>query len=148
VTEQQKLIEKLRKIETLFAGTTFAGEKDAASDAIDRIRQKLQSLEDTDPPIEYRFTMEDMWSRKLFVALLRRYGLTPYRYYRQRYTTVMTRVSKSFVDETLWPEFNQLDDVLRSYLEEVTHKVISESVYPDHSDAEVRNDAAKMLPRE
>ncbi len=44
--------------------------------------------------------MGDMWSRKVFVALLRRYGIRPYRYKRQRYTTVMAKVSKKFVDRT------------------------------------------------
>ncbi len=48
--------------------------------------------------------MPDMWPRRVFVALLRRYGIRPYRYRRQRYTTVMAKVSQRFVDDTLWPQ--------------------------------------------
>jgi tRNA nucleotidyltransferase (CCA-adding enzyme) len=81
--------------------------------------------------------MSDVWSRKLFVALLRRYDIKPYRYYRQRYTTVMAKISKTFVDETLWPEFEELNKTLKEYLEEITNKVISESIYSDSSEAEV-----------
>lgn len=145
MTEQEKLIAKLRKIESLFSGTTFAGEKEAASEAIDRLRKKLESLKEDDPPIEYKFTLADMWSRRLLTALMRRYGLTPYRYSRQRYTTVMVRVPVSFVEETLWPEFQQLNEVLREYLEKMTRKVITEGVYPDDSEAEVRNDSTQRL---
>ena len=145
MNEQQKLIEKLRKIESLFSGTTFDGEKMAAADAMDRLREKLESLKETDPPVEYKFTLVDMWSRRLLTALMRRYGLKPYRYSRQRYTTVMVRVSASFVDKTLWPEFKQLDVVLKEYLEEMTRKVISEGVYPDDSEAEVRSESAQRV---
>jgi len=81
--------------------------------------------------------MADMWSRKLFVALLRRYGIKPFRYYRQKHTTVMAVVSASFVDETLWPEFQELDKTLRSYLEDITNRVIIESIHSDNSEAEV-----------
>ena len=50
----------------------------------------------------------------------------------------MARVPASFVDGTLWPEFKELDETLRSYLDEVTSRVISESIYADSSEAEVR----------
>ena len=79
--------------------------------------------------------MPDPWARKLFLALLRRYELRPYRYPRQRHTTVMVRVPRRFVDETLWPEHQALSESLRSYLNEVTERVISEAVHEDHSEA-------------
>ena len=101
--DEAKLIEKLRLIEALHAGTTFDGEKVAAERAKDRILKRLTLCEKEDPPIEYRFSMTDMWARKVFVALLRRYGIRPYRYRRQRHTTVTSMVSRRFVDETLWP---------------------------------------------
>lgn len=143
MTEEQKLIEKLQRIESLFAGATTTGEKVAAANALDRIREKLTDVQKLDPPVEYKFTLTDMWSKKLFLALLRRYGIEPYRYYRQKYTTVMARVPVSFVDETLWPEFQELDETLRSYLEEVTNRVISTSIYADSSEAEVRQGRLK-----
>lgn len=134
---EAKLIEKLKLIEALFADVTTEGEKDAADSALERIKKRLEELQEKDPPVEYKFTMSNMWSRKLFVALLRRYDIQPYRYYRQRHTTVMVKVSKTFVDETLWPEFQELDKILESYLDDITNKIISESIHGDSSEAEV-----------
>ena len=45
----------------------------------------------TERPAEVQFTLPDRWQRRLFTALARRYGIEPYRYKRQRYTTVMLR---------------------------------------------------------
>jgi hypothetical protein len=42
--------------------------------------------------------MPDQWSRHLFLALCRRYGLSPYRLHRQRRNTVMVRAPRGFVD--------------------------------------------------
>lgn len=70
--DEARLIEKLRLIEALFAGATTAGEKVAAERAKSRILERLKLWEKEDPPIEYQFSMADMWSRKVFVALLRR----------------------------------------------------------------------------
>ncbi len=136
--DQAKIIETLQCIEALFAGATTDGEREAAANARERMRARLESFQEIDPPVEYKFTLPDMWSRKLFVALLRRYGLQPFRYYRQRHTTVMTRVSKTFVDETLWPEFQKLDDTLREYLNDVTDRIITQGIYSDSSEPEIR----------
>ena len=133
--DERTLIDKLIKIETLFAGATTEGERISAEMARQRILSRLQDLLPKDPPIEYRFTFSDMWSRKVFTALLRRYDLTPYRYYRQRYTTVMVRVPKTFVDETLWPEFESLNDELGTYLKDVTDRVVKTVLHEDSSDA-------------
>lgn len=132
-----KLIEKLRLIEALFAGATTDGKRDAAANALQRIRDRLKQVQEIDPPIEYKFSMSDMWSRKLSVALLRRYEIKPYRYYRQRHTTVMAKVSEKFVDETLWPEFEELDKTLRAYLNDITNRVISEGIHSDNAEAEI-----------
>ncbi len=141
MTEEELLIQKLLRIEALYSGTTFSGEKDAAAHAIDRICKRLKELQDLDPPREYRFSLGNTWSKKLFVALLRRYNLKPYRYKRQKYTTVMVQVPKSFVEETLWPEFLKLDNILCDYLSEVTDRIISQGIFFGSSDEEVRNDS-------
>ncbi|MFW5802730.1 MAG: hypothetical protein ACOCWJ_02320 [Verrucomicrobiota bacterium] len=143
--DEQQLIEKLRSIERLHSGATTPGERVAAANALERLRQRLAETAKLDPPVEYQFSMTDMWSRRLFVALLRRYDIRPYRYRRQRYTTVMARVPKRFLDETLWPEFEELSATLRQYLDEVTNRVVSEGVYADSSDAEVVSDSQKQL---
>jgi len=95
------LFEKLRRIEALHAGATTPGERDAAENAMRHIRERLARIEKEDPAVEYKFTMADSWSRKLFMALMRRYGLHPFRYWGQRHTTLMVRVPKRFVDGTL-----------------------------------------------
>lgn len=136
--ELDELLETLRRIEALHARTDVLGERQAAAAALDAMRARLARLVQQDPPVEYKFTMADDWSRRLFTALLRRYGIQPYRYRGQRYTTVMARVSKSFVDETLWPEFLELSDVLTKYLSEVTDRVIRQAISEDSSEAEER----------
>ncbi|MDQ7086339.1 MAG: hypothetical protein Q9Q13_00105 [Acidobacteriota bacterium] len=143
--DETRLIEKLRRIEALFAGATTEGEKIAAGRARERILERLKHWEREDPPVEYRFSMSDIWSRKVFVALLRRYGLQPYRYSGQRHTTVMVRASRRFIDETLWPEFQELSRTLRSYLSEVTDRVVQQVIHQDSSEAEVV-DKPKSLP--
>ncbi len=143
--DEATLINKLRLIEALFAGAATKGEKVAAGRARNRILERLQLWEKEDPPVEYRFSMADMWSRKVFVALLRRYGLRPYRYSRQRYTTVMAKASKRFVDETLWPEFQEISETLRTYLSDVTDRVVHQVIHQDSSEAEVV-DKQRQLP--
>ena len=143
--DEARLIDKLRLIEALFSGATTEGEKVAAERARERILERLKLWEKEDPPVEHRFTMADIWSRKVFVALLRRYGMRPYRYSGQRYTTVMARVSKRFVDETLWPEFQEISETLRSYLSGVTDRVVQKVIHQDSSEAEVI-EKPKQLP--
>jgi len=137
MSDEARLVEKLKRIEALFAGAVTQGERAAAANAMQRIRGRLRELHKTDPPTEFKLRLVDMWSRRLLVALLRRYGIRPYRYHRQKRTTVMAKVSKRFVEETLWPEFRELDDTLRTYLEEITDRVIREGVYADTSEAEI-----------
>ena len=144
MTEEQRLIEKLQRIEALFSGAATPGERDAAAQARERIRARLRELQQTDPPIEFTFTLRDQWSRKLLIALMRRYNLQPYRYPRQRYTTVMARVPKQFVDETLWPEFQELNKTLASFLGEVTDRVIAHSIEADNSEVEIRPQTAAL----
>lgn len=80
-------------------------------------------------------SLVDQWQRRLFLALCRRYGLSPYRYERQRHTTVVVRAPRSFVDQTLWPEYVALSDALCSYLNEATERIIREEVYKDADEA-------------
>ena len=135
MSTESQLREKLRKIEALFAGAGTAGERLAAEAARERIRARLKDAERADPPIEMQFSLADQWSRRLFVALCRRYGLAPYRYRRQRYTTVMLRVPRGFAEQVLWAEFRELNQALQAHLNEVTLRVIREDVDADASEA-------------
>lgn len=134
---ERALIDKLLAIEALHAGATTDGERVAAELARQRILTRMQGMEQQEPPIEYRFSIVDPWARRLFVALLRRYELRPYRYRRQREQTVMVRVSERFVDETLWPEFTAIEATMRAHLDQVTQRVIAESIHDDCSEASV-----------
>jgi hypothetical protein len=138
VTTEEQLREKLRKITALFEGAATAGEREAAAAAIARVRQALNAAAKTQPAVEMKFSMPDHWRRRLFTALCRRYGLEPYRYSGQRYTTVMLRVPRNFVDATLWPEFIELQDALHAYLTEATERIIREEVYKDTGEATER----------
>jgi hypothetical protein len=140
---ESQLREKLRKIEALFAGAGTPGERLAAEAALERVRARLAEFGRQDPPVEMQFSMPDQWSRHLFVALCRRYGLKPYRLKRQRRTTLMIQVPKNFVDQVLWPEFNELNRALQSYLHEVTLRVIRDEI---HSDASEAQEVSEALP--
>lgn len=142
MTTENELREKLRKIEALFRGAGTSGERDAAFAALARIKEKINQTSSShsgSSMTEMQFTLNNSWSRKLFLALARRHGLKPFRYKRQRYTTVMLRGPDIFLNNVLWPEFVALDEVLKDYLNAATEKIIKEEVHDD------TNDAAEIL---
>lgn len=138
MTTEQQLRDRLRKISALFEGATTTGERDAAAAAIERVKKALGITAKVEPAVEFTFKLPDRWQRRLFAALCRRYGLEPFRYKRQRYTTVMLRVPKSFVEKTLWPEYSELKDALDEYLHEATERIIREEVFGDAGEAKER----------
>lgn len=130
---RDELIEKIRKVEALFSGTNSPGEKQAAGKALERLQAQLGA-----PPektVDWKFSLPDPWKRQLFVALCRRNGLTPFRQYRQRSTTVMVRCNQAMVDQILWPQFLELSKLLHDYLDEATRDIISRGVHGDLSEA-------------
>jgi hypothetical protein len=50
----------------------------------------------------------------------------------------MVRVAKSFVDRTLWPEFEPAQALLHEHFAAVTKRVIARAVGRDDADVEVR----------
>ncbi len=82
------------------------------------------------------------------MALLRRYGIRPYRYRGQRRTTVMARLSRSFVNDTLWPEFEELQQTLSTYFDALTDRVIEQVLEVEASEAEERAEVAQLEPVE
>ena len=141
--DEETLLDRLRRIEALHLGATTVGERDAAAAAIRRLKERLRRLEKEDPPIEFRFGISDPWSRRLFLALARRYDLRPYRYPRQRQASVMLRVSRRFVDETLWPEYRELNRALHAALAEATERAVSR-IHDDRTEAEIRPEPAQL----
>ncbi|MFN0192606.1 MAG: hypothetical protein ACKVP5_11635 [Aestuariivirga sp.] len=133
---EERLREKLRKIEALFMGGATSGERSAAGAAAERLKAKLAEATLKDPAVELAFTMPDPWSVKLFLALCRRYGFKPFRYPRQRRTTVMVKAPRRAFEEVVWRQFLELHEEMQSYFEETTEKLIRDSVHADSSDAE------------
>src|SRR5262247_3350830 len=136
MVDEAHLRGKLRKIEALFAGAATLGERRAAGAAAERIRQQLAAAASAEPEIEMRFSIPNPWSRRLFIALCRRYGLKPFRYARMKSGTVVAKAPRTFFDRTLWPQFAQIDTALTAYLDDITDKVIREEVHGEARDAE------------
>ena len=136
--------DKLRKIEALFAGAATAGEKAAAGAAADRIRARLGKAAGSEATEEIRFSVPDSWSRQLFIALCRRYGIIPFRYRRMHRQTVIVKAPRSFVEQVLWPEFRELSAALTAYLAEITEKLIREEVHGETADAEERDEPRRL----
>ncbi|HMN95804.1 MAG TPA: hypothetical protein PKC43_12025 [Phycisphaerales bacterium] len=143
---EKELLDRLAKIESLMAGTSFDGERDAAAVARERLRERLRALQGEDPPVEMRFAVHDPWSRKLLLALLRRYGVSPYRRRGQHRQSVMARVSERWVNETLWPHFTQASAALRQHLEEVAVGVIRAAVGDPRDEQELAAGEVQQLP--
>lgn len=114
------IADKIRKIEAIIAGTKSDGERQAAEFAKQRLQEKLAAQ-----PIEYSIRLESPWKRKLFMAICRKHGFRTYRYMRQKRTTTMVRVGKSFMDSVLWPEFHQYASILDKLTEEILNDLIS-----------------------
>jgi hypothetical protein len=141
------LVEKLRKLEALHAGTSVDGEKEAALRAAERIRARLAELRGREPDVEMKYSIADPWTRQLFVALCRRYELKPFRRRGQRATTIMVRAPRTFHDRTLWPEFQALSRELRVHLAELTERVIREAIHDDVTEA-AETDVKALPPSE
>jgi len=138
LTTEQELRQKLRKIAALFEGATSEGEREAAAAALNRVRRALSVAEKNEELVELTFRLPDRWNRQLFLALCRRYGLKPFRYPRQRHSTVVVRAPQTFIRTTLWPEYLEIAQALEEYLNQATERIIKEEVFGDAAEAEER----------
>jgi hypothetical protein len=93
-------------------------------------------MREQDDAVEVKFSIADPWSRRLFIALCRRYGLRPYLYPRMQRQSIVVKAPRSFLDAVLWPEFQEINAALVDYLAAVTDKVIREEVFGEAADAE------------
>lgn len=133
---EEQLRERLRKVEALFLGAATVGERDAAEAAAARLKAKLEEASRIERPEEMKFSLPDQWSVRLFIALCRRYGLRPYRYARQRHTTVMVKAPRRFFDAVVWRQFSDVHSDLWLYFEQTTERLIRETISADTADAE------------
>lgn len=116
-----------------------AGERSAAGAAAERIRRQFETASKKEHAEEFKFSIPDRWSRQLFIALCRRYGIKPFRYARMHRQTVMLSAPASFVRMTLWPEFEELSRALTAHLDEITRQIIRDEVHAATPDAEEIN---------
>lgn len=141
MSDDQQIREKLAKIKALFAGATTPGERQAAQAALNRVQQRIDGIPQpqvvADPPIEFRFSLTNPWSLRLFLALARSKGYRPYRHPRMRRTSVCVMIGKIVVNTDLWPEYLEMNKVLTEYLGELADHIIADCINPDRSDAEV-----------
>jgi hypothetical protein len=144
MTPEQILRVKLRKIEALFAGAATPGEKAAAGAAAERIRERLGKTSGTEKSVELKFSIPDVWSRQLFIALCRRYGLRPFRHRRMHRQSILIKAPQSFMEQVLWPEFQELNAALIAYLSEITQKVIREEVHKETGEAEEIDEPSRI----
>ena len=130
--DDDQLRAKLAKVEALFRRADSAGERAAAEAALERLKGRLgASDQEREPEIELQFSLPDMWSVRLFLAVCRKHGVRPYRYARQRQTTVMAPARQEFFDQVVLPEFDLLHDELESYFEDVTDQLIERALGSD-----------------
>lgn len=136
MTDDKDIREKLAKLEALFARGATAGERAAAGVARDRLQAKLDVLveEGDEAEIELQYSLPDVWSVRIFVALCRKNGIHPYRYPRQRRTTVMVRVRQSSFEQTVAEEFRTLHRELTRYFNETVEHLIADAMRSDGND--------------
>ena len=134
--DDEELRAKLAKVEALFRRAGSAGERAAAGAAMDRLQDRLGGPgRDREPEVELQFSLPDMWSVRLFIAICRKHGVRPYRYARQRRTTVMVQAREAVFDRLVWPEFSRLQTELESYFEDVTDHLITRAMGSDGDDS-------------
>lgn len=121
----EHLLERIKKIEALIIGASTDGEKNAAVTAKERILEKYPALEIHKNPTEYRLSTSSEWNKKLLIAICRKYGVKPYRYHRQKYTTVMVNMNEAFLTKILWKEYEEYSKLLNKLVEEITNDLIS-----------------------
>jgi len=119
------LLERIKKIEALINGAKTTGEKNAAISAKARILEKHPGVEIHRDPQEYRLYTSDSWHKKLLIALCRKHGVRPYRYKRQKYTTVMVNINEDYLNKVLWKEYLEYSAHLEKLVTGITDDLIN-----------------------
>ena len=58
----------------------------------------------------------------------------------------MVRGPEHFLDKTLWPHFQRVNDELSRHLDELADRVIAQAMETSTADAEVRAEPQRALP--
>ncbi len=132
--DDDNLRARLAKLEALFRRAGTDGERAAAEAAIARVQERL-GKDAHAAAIEMKFSFPDAWAVRLFVAVCRKHGVRPYRYPRQRRTTVMVRALRERFDFEIWPEFSALHTELNVYFAETVDHLIHSAMKSDGDDS-------------
>lgn len=134
--DQQDIRERLAKLEALFSRGATAGERAAAGAAMQRLQARLDVAlgQPDEPELELQYALPDVWAVRLFVALCRKHGVKPYRYPRQRRTTVMVRARQAAFERTIAAEFQMLHRELTRYFDETVNHLIANAMKSDGDD--------------
>ena len=146
MTSDRDIREKLAKLEQLFARGATPGERAAAGAARDRLQASLnvEAAHDAELEIELQYSLPDVWSVRIFVALCRKHGVRPYRYPRQRRTTVMVRARQADFERTVAAEFRTLYREVTAYFDETVNHLIADAMKSDGDDETLEQ---RQLPR-
>lgn len=131
----EHLLDRIKKIEALIAGAATTGEKNAAESAKERILAKYPELEILKNPVEFQLSTSSRWNKKLLIAICRKYGVKPFRYHRQKHTTVMINVNEDFLNKVLWKEYEEYSKLLNELVDEITNDLIGK-IY-QHEDEDI-----------
>ncbi|SAY39130.1 hypothetical protein [Candidatus Synechococcus spongiarum] len=135
LVDEKTLLQKLAKVEELFRRAASPGERAAAEAALNRLQARLGSGDrDQEPEVELKFSLSDRWSMRLFIAIYRKHGVRPYRYARQRRTTIMARARPEEFKRLVWAKFCQLHGELERYFEDVSDQLITRAMGADGND--------------
>ncbi|MBW6496102.1 MAG: hypothetical protein K0B16_16400 [Burkholderiaceae bacterium] len=136
MNNHEDIRDKLAKLEALFARGATAGERAAAGAALGRMQARLDltGTKVAEPEIELQYILPDVWAVRVFVALCRKHDMKPYRYPRQRRTTVMVRARKHDFERTIAAEFQNLHRELARYFDEMVNHLIADVMKSDGDD--------------
>lgn len=146
MTSDRDIREKLAKLERMFAQGATSGERAAAGAARDRLQARLEpeTAGNAEPEIELQYSLPDVWSVRIFVALCRKHGVHPYRYPRQRRTTVVVRARQADFDRTVAHEFHTLHREVTAYFDEMVNHLIADAMKSDGDDETLEQ---RQLPK-
>ena len=82
------------------------------------------AVDDADPDIELQNSLPDVRSVRIFVALCREHRVRPYRYPRQRRTTLIVRTRQISFERTVATEFRTLYRESTAYFDETVNHLI------------------------
>lgn len=120
MNDEQALIDSFRSIELKHSGLGAAN----ADRAEARIRGRFQDSVLAPDIQEFQFNLKHDWQTFVFHALLKRYGIRPYRYRKQRKSTILIRVSKQIMDDLLWPIFNDVAGGFAARINQMTMALV------------------------